>query len=252
MINYDSLGKNKTELAKLDLMAAIVYKKYDGNFTPKQLKEYLNNPPIEPKLQESKRYEQFQQKGDYMEFMNEKPEDFYKRYSFGGDLGKLWLNSLEDSTIGRFGLDFYKPKNFSSDTMAGINQGFAGMNGAINKGVQSIADGLVPGLGTAINSVGQGISNTQFKKYGGNMYQGGGQVSTEERMSKLGGKWRGSKWVQNGMEYATPEEAMVRISYGLDKTNNDESIFSKAINTAAGGITFLAVMFTSGETFIPP
>lgn len=105
------------------------------------------------------------------------------KYSFGGDLLKFGLNSAEAATLGTLGLDFYKPK-YDYDTMGKIDQVSQGISQFTNK-AKLAALNFVPGVGPALSAgmgaiqgVGNQISNTQFKKYGGNMYQGGGKVKS--------------------------------------------------------------------------
>jgi len=97
-----------------------------------------------------------------------------KNYSFGGDLGKLALNNLEQSTLGMLGLDFYKPK-FDFDTMGKINDVSQGVGKAVSS-VAPMALSMIPGVGTiggAALGAAQGIGKqlSQFQQ-GGNI-QGG-------------------------------------------------------------------------------
>lgn len=65
-----------------------------------------------------------------------------KNYSFGGDLGKMTLDSLEAGTIGMLGMDFYHPK-YESDTMAKIGK-FDQMGRNVVNGLLPTVAGKVP------------------------------------------------------------------------------------------------------------
>ena len=51
-----------------------------------------------------------------------------RKYGLGGDIGKYMLNNLENSALGMFGLDFYKPKFDTSITFAGKPAGTSSAN----------------------------------------------------------------------------------------------------------------------------
>lgn len=101
------------------------------------------------------------------------------KYGIGGDVLKFGLDNLEQSTLGTLGLDFYKPK-YDSDTMAKIGQVSQGIGQGVNK-AKTAALSLIPGWGqiasTGLGAI-QGIgANTQFKKYGMNVYQAGQEIN---------------------------------------------------------------------------
>lgn len=196
-IGHRDITDNEANLLYKDLKANKLGDSYYINLvvkTPKELKEYLNNPPIEPKLQESEKYKRFQEKGDYMEFMNNTEEDFYKKYqqggimknySFGGDLFKYGLNTMENAAyqftgLDMLGLDLYKPK-FESDTMKQVDkttQSVMSIGTKLKPIAANIAGSMagMPGIGTTVQQTGNQIGKqiSQFKKGGimGN-YQGG-------------------------------------------------------------------------------
>jgi len=94
-----------------------------------------------------------------------------RKYGLGGDIGKYMLNNLENSALGMFGLDFYKPK-FDTSVMQGISNVSEKVIGGTQKAAMGVASTQIPGLGAAMGAV-QGIGkNIQFKR-GGIMGTGG-------------------------------------------------------------------------------
>ncbi len=94
-----------------------------------------------------------------------------RKYGLGGDIGKYVLNNLENSALGMFGLDLYKPK-FDTSVMQGVNNATEKVIGGGQKAALGIASTQIPGLGTV-----QGIGkNIQFKRGGRMNYGAGGTL----------------------------------------------------------------------------
>ena len=109
-----------------------------------------------------------------------------KNYSFGGDLFKYGLNTMENAAyqftgLDMLGLDLYKPK-FESDTMKQVDkttQSVMSIGTKLKPIAANIAGSMagMPGIGTTVQQTGNQIGKqiSQFKKGGimGNYQQGG-------------------------------------------------------------------------------
>jgi len=151
-----------------------------------------------------------------------------RKYGLGGDIGKYMLNNLENSALGMFGLDFYKPK-YDTSVMQGISNVSEKVIGGTQKAAMGVANMAVPGLGTAMGAV-QGIGkNIQFKK-GGRMYQNGGEIdgditAKKTNPTKIGwfGDWDVRNWGKKDYSnfIGSPKDGISGFNSAFRRARND-------------------------------